>query len=596
MTQLSKAKLAVRHEVEAKQAIIDQKTELEKSIEQVKIDYSNKLIDSNNKIKEIFDASEDQLKRHIYALQEENTSLQGTIDNLHSEMDSLREQNRLLERDLLEYKSQVGVQQAHTENGLRENTDLRQQIIALREEKHELSHRLEQIRRDNEDFKSSILTQLTPAATTVLKAPSLAGSAPSSSSNSVIQPGSSGNSTVLHSFTAPSTPRGIAPSISSVSTMGMRNGFPSDFSSNQLHRDDISLSGGEAFESLAKRLNHGSSSHGLVPPSPPYLDAIASQYRIVHDGSTAAPTHTISKPASPPQSPQIRSSINKLKTPSKGTPARDITRTPAVTSSSRHTTPTRSQVKSGERVNKDRISSSPSRYRPRTAPLPASLSRPLVTQATNKSPPREQPSAIGASASKTVPTTQRTTRSVSPQHAHYHLPPPPPPPPPVVFIATSSRPPPIPDIVTLSSAPPMSLRSPRRDSPSKSAGGSGGGSNRTSSPSLAISRANESSYQQKYHAYVRHHPNKSPPSASSGLHLPGTAPRTPPQSPPTALFTSSMATPVLPPAPSSPITRSPVFSPRSDRQRDDSELMDNHEIVQKYANNLLQTPATPEAR
>lgn len=163
MTQLAKAKLAVRHEIESKQALQEARDTLEKALEAARLDFSTKLIDSNHKIKDVFDATEQQLHRRIRSLEDENTAIKGSMDTLRAECQSLRDQLHAMDKTANDARTAVAVQAAYGENALREMTDLREQIITLKCERQDWASRSQCLQLELDDFKSSVFNGLSPS-------------------------------------------------------------------------------------------------------------------------------------------------------------------------------------------------------------------------------------------------------------------------------------------------------------------------------------------------------------------------------------------------------------------------------------------------
>eukprot|EP01031_Cornospumella_fuschlensis_P037106 gene37106-45041_t len=249
MTQLSKAKLAVRHEAEAKQAAIEEKAALQKQVDDVKLEFSNKLIESNHKLKDIFDLSEDQIRRTLHIVQDENAGLHDTVESLRNENILLRDKARDLERELVECQGKGKVQDAYLESASRENADLKSEIIYLREEKVRLENRQQGLYHELEEFKATVFAELSPAlskhfvdhAHPLSRSPTPRDTQPPSQPSTAINGHSSSN--------------------------GHSRGF---FKEASVEVPDV-------------RNSPTASLFTPQPPNPPYLDHVVNRYAVLHD-------------------------------------------------------------------------------------------------------------------------------------------------------------------------------------------------------------------------------------------------------------------------------------------------------------------------
>lgn len=166
--QLSQARLAVRHEQEAKQVAVDEKVEAERLAERAHMEFSQKLIESNQKMQEVFAQTEDQLRRRLAAMDEEVLNLNANIQTLHAERLHLKEEIHHKDKEVYDAKTQVQVMQAHLESNSRESADLRNTIIHLQEEKAELHQQVNLLRKELDDLKALIFSELHPKAKPIL--------------------------------------------------------------------------------------------------------------------------------------------------------------------------------------------------------------------------------------------------------------------------------------------------------------------------------------------------------------------------------------------------------------------------------------------
>lgn len=177
LTQVGHLKLTLRNEAEARHEAIEAKAALQLQVEKLRREFSTSLIDSNQKIKQVFDSTEDQLRRRldeheqrIQYLQEQLETANKIKEGLESNYEAAKEHNRDMEVLITDAKTQLTIQIASNDTFQRENFDLRQQIVDLKMEREMLLQKITEVQRQNkelnenlEEFRLMVFSELSPS-------------------------------------------------------------------------------------------------------------------------------------------------------------------------------------------------------------------------------------------------------------------------------------------------------------------------------------------------------------------------------------------------------------------------------------------------
>jgi hypothetical protein len=175
-TQCGHLKMQLNHELSAKQEAIEARKQVEKQIDQLRHDYNSRIIDSNQKMNDVFEVSEKQYKQRLQEITDHNQRLQAQVhenlqdmDLLHQENERLRSHCRELENLIGDAKMQLTLQLASQETSFRENEFFKQQEQVWKAENDELKQHLQELQTENlqmkdylEEFRMLVFSELSP--------------------------------------------------------------------------------------------------------------------------------------------------------------------------------------------------------------------------------------------------------------------------------------------------------------------------------------------------------------------------------------------------------------------------------------------------